>query len=56
MERKVSVSVTVPSREEARRRIHSQPGFFSSMSPEAREAILTHDGPEVIGPRGTRKR
>jgi hypothetical protein len=42
--------VPAPSREEARRRIRSKPGFFESLSPEARSAIATYDGPEVMGP------
>jgi hypothetical protein len=40
----------LPTREEARRRIRSRPGFFSSMSPEARAAMLAYDGPEILGP------
>lgn len=38
-----------PSREEARRRIRSKPGFFSTLSPEARAAVLSYDGPERLG-------
>lgn len=45
-----------PSREEARRRIRSRPGFLSSLSPEARAALLHHDGPELMGdPRAPRR-
>jgi hypothetical protein len=36
--------------EEARRRIQSKPGFFASLSPEARELIRNFDGPEMLGP------
>jgi hypothetical protein len=39
-----------PSREEARRRLQSKPGFFSTLSPEARAAVLSYDGPESLGP------
>lgn len=46
----------VPARDEARRRIRGKPGFFASLTPEAREAIRNYDGPEVIGPSATRKR
>ena len=38
-----------PSREEARRRLRSKPGFFSTLSPEARAAVLSYDGPESLG-------
>ena len=41
--------VPAPSRPEARRRIRSKPGFFASLSPDARSAI-TRDGPEALGP------
>ena len=43
--------VPAPLREVARERIRSKPGFFASLSPEARAAIENYDGPEVIGPR-----
>jgi hypothetical protein len=46
----------VPARDEARRRIRGKPGFFASLTPEARELIRNHDGPEVIGPGAPRKR
>ncbi|HEU4884994.1 MAG TPA: hypothetical protein VFT45_22230 [Longimicrobium sp.] len=39
-----------PTREEARRRLRSKPGFFASLSPEALEMIRNCDGPERIGP------
>jgi hypothetical protein len=39
-----------PSREEARRRIQSKPGFFESLTAEARSTIADHEGPEVLGP------
>jgi hypothetical protein len=39
-----------PSREEARRRIRSKPGFFATLSPEARAAVLGGDGPDYLGP------
>jgi hypothetical protein len=45
-----SEDVPAPSREEARRRIRSKPGFFESLSPEARSAIAMYDGPEAMGP------
>ena len=38
-----------PTREEARRRLRSKPGFFASLSPEALEMIRNCDGPERIG-------
>lgn len=38
-----------PSREEVRRRLQSKPGFFSTLSPEARAAVLSYDGPEHLG-------
>jgi len=37
-------------REDARRRIRSKPGFFASLSPEARELMRNFDGPEMLGP------
>jgi hypothetical protein len=37
-------------REEARRRIRAKRGIFASLSPEARELILSYDGPEFLGP------
>lgn len=40
----------LPSLEEARRRIRSKPGFFSSLTPEARAAMLAFEGPEILGP------
>ena len=40
----------LPSLEEARRRMHSGPGFFSSLTPEAKAAMLAYDGPENLGP------
>ena len=39
-----------PSREEARRRIRSKPGFFSTLSAQGRAAVLSYDGPEHLGP------
>ncbi len=42
--------VPAPSRQEARRRIRSKPGFFESLGPEARSVIETNDGPEAMGP------
>jgi hypothetical protein len=39
-----------PTREEARRRLQSKPGFFASLSPEALEYIKNYDGPENLGP------
>ena len=39
-----------PSREEARRRIRSKPGFFATLSPAARAAVLSNDGPDYLGP------
>ena len=42
--------VPAPSREEARRRIRSKPGFFESLGPEARSAIAAYEGPEAMGP------
>ena len=39
-----------PSREEVRRRLQSKPGFFSTLSAEARAAVLRYDGPERLGP------
>jgi hypothetical protein len=41
-----------PTEEEVRRRIRSRPGFFASLSPEARKAILSYDGPVNMGPPG----
>jgi len=47
--------VPAPSREEARRRIRSKPGFLASLSPEVKAALDEFDGPEVMGPpRGKR--
>ncbi len=40
----------LPSLQEVRRRIHSAPGFFSSLTPEAKAAMLEYDGPENLGP------
>lgn len=42
--------VPAPSRREARRRIRSKPGFFESLTPEARSTIATSDGPRAMGP------
>jgi hypothetical protein len=42
--------VPAPPRQEARRRIRSKPGYFESLSPEARSVIATNDGPEAMGP------
>ncbi|HEX5726612.1 MAG TPA: hypothetical protein VFX98_14145 [Longimicrobiaceae bacterium] len=42
--------VDAPSGAEARHRIHGQPGFYASLGPEARSAIESYAGPEVIGP------
>ena len=42
--------VPAPSREEARRRIRSKPGFYASLSPAARAVIAAYRGPEVVGP------
>jgi hypothetical protein len=36
--------------EEARRRMHNAPGFFSSLTPEAKATMLAYDGPENLGP------
>jgi hypothetical protein len=47
-----AADVPAPSREEARRRIRSKPGFFESLDPEGRSTIADYDGPEVIGPPG----
>ena len=41
-----------PTREEVRRRIRSKPGFFSTLSPEARAAVLSYDAPGRLGPPG----
>lgn len=46
----VRAEVPAPSRDEARRRIRSKPGFFESLSPEAWAMIESHDGPDAIGP------
>lgn len=40
----------LPSIAEARRRMLSKPGFFSSLSPEAKAAMLAYDGHENLGP------
>jgi hypothetical protein len=42
--------------EEARRRMRSKPGFFASLSPEAREFIKNYDGPENLGPPLSKRR
>jgi hypothetical protein len=42
--------IPAPTREEARRRIRSRPGFLRSLSPEALAAILAGEGPDYIGP------
>jgi hypothetical protein len=39
-----------PDREEVRRRIRSKPGFWATLSPEARAAVMSYDGPENLGP------
>lgn len=39
-----------PDREEVRRRIRSKPSFWATLSPEARAAVLSYDGPENLGP------
>ena len=44
------LDIDYPSPEEARRGIRSKPGFFASLSPEAREFIKNYDGPENLGP------
>jgi hypothetical protein len=44
-----------PSREEARRRIRSKPGFFASLSPEARAAVLSDEGPDYLSPPLTKR-
>jgi hypothetical protein len=43
-------NVTAPALEKARQRIDSKPDFFASLSPEARAALFSYDGPEVLGP------
>lgn len=40
----------LPSLAEARRRMLGKPGFFSSLTPEAKAAMLAYDGPEHLGP------
>lgn len=40
----------LPSLAEARRRMRSKPGFFSSLTPEAKAAMLAYDGHENLGP------
>jgi hypothetical protein len=40
----------LPSLEEARRRMLSKPGFFSSLTPQQKAAMLAYDGPESLGP------
>jgi hypothetical protein len=45
-----SDDVPAPTREDARQRIRSRPGFYASLSPEARASIENYDGPEVLGP------
>lgn len=39
-----------PTREEAHQRIRSKPGFFESLTQEARSTIERYDGPEALGP------
>lgn len=39
-----------PSLKEARRRIRGKPGFFSSLTPEAKAAMLAYEGHENLGP------
>lgn len=51
---KLSGSGALPTREEARRRIRGKPGFFASLTPEARAAMLRYDGLEVLGPPAAR--
>jgi hypothetical protein len=40
----------LPSLKEARRRMRSKPGFFSSLTPEAKAAMLAYEGHENLGP------
>jgi hypothetical protein len=40
----------LPSLAEARRRMLNKPGFFSSLTPEQKAAMLAYDGPESLGP------
>jgi hypothetical protein len=42
--------IPAPSREEARRRIRSKPGFLRSLSPEALEMIKRGEEPWGFGP------
>lgn len=42
--------VPAPRRAAARVRIERKPGFFASLGPEARDAIMQYEGPEVMGP------
>lgn len=44
-----------PSREETRCRLRSRPGFFSTLSPEARAAVLSGEGPDHLGPALTKR-
>jgi hypothetical protein len=46
----LSIGFREPSLEEGRRRMNALPDFFSTLSPEAIEAIKNFDGPEVMGP------
>lgn len=53
----VGDDVPAPRRAEARRRIENKPGFFVSLSNDARTAIMQYEGPEVMGlPRRDRAR
>ena len=42
--------VQAPARAVARERIRGKPGFYATLSPEARAAIQDQDGDEIIGP------
>lgn len=48
-------NIPAPTREVARARIRSQPGFFASLSEEVIEMFRNFDGPEVSGPRRDRE-
>lgn len=43
-------AIPAPSREVARARIRGKPGFYESLSDEARKLLDSYDGPENIGP------
>jgi hypothetical protein len=49
--RGLSDDVPAPSREVARERIRRRPGFYASLSPEARAVLESCDGPDALGPR-----